>query len=212
MASARQWGHTPCRPMGSDSMSSIASARRNLGALIAVLITATSGCGRRAEPYMGQPIDGLRFGARAEAAGSTRDTLVVRIWARNAGRRERSLMWSARFGDGLVVRITPSGGASSRHAVWDSGERASAAYREKTRGDTTPDGRQMPILAYDIMVRRVLAPGDSADVVSLSVPVRAVLGDSLPAGRYRLTARGAGNVWEAGELRAGEVELRVQPN
>jgi hypothetical protein len=41
--------------------------------------------------------------------------------------------------------------------------------------------------------------------------MRVILGDSLPAGEYRLTARLNSNHWAAGEIESGTIELRVPP-
>ena len=76
--------------------------------------------------------------------------------------------------------------------VWDS-----ALWRRAT---DPPNQVCLPV-----GVLTVLAPGDSGAVAGVAFPVRAVLGDSLPAARYRLTAQ------FHGELEAGTVELRAPP-
>jgi hypothetical protein len=56
------------------------------------------------------------------------------------------------------------------------------------------------------LIIHTLAPGDSMHLASTTIAVHAILGDSLPPGRYRIGAR----FWStAGSwLTAGEVELR----
>jgi hypothetical protein len=60
------------------------------------------------------------------------------------------------------------------------------------------------------MVMVEFPPGHSA-AAAVKVPVRDVLGDSLPPGQYRVEARLTGNAWKAGWLPAGEVPLRLPP-
>ena len=172
---------------------------------------------------MGQPIDGVRFSAFANFVSARRDTVVVRLSARNAGRETRTLVWPAATSgcppvrlatcppgsDALVVRVAPLGGGLKHRVVWDSGKRAPLAAEARARLETT-DKTQPDVTADDArVVRRKLAPGDSAEVASFVIPVRTILGDSLRGGFFRLTVRGLGNVWEAGELRAADLELRV---
>ena len=56
-----------------------------------------------------------------------------------------------------------------------------------------------------------MGAGDSATIAAFAVPVRAVLGDSLSPGRYGIITQVRGNAWKAGDLTAGEVELRSPP-
>jgi hypothetical protein len=53
---------------------------------------------------------------------------------------------------------------------------------------------------------RTFPPGDSETSV-LKVSVREILGDSLPSGRYKVTARLISNGGDGRELDAGEVVL-----
>ena len=63
------------------------------------------------------------------------------------------------------------------------------------------------------LVQFTLAPGDSftAGEFLRSVGVRAVLGDSLPAGRYRVTAAVGVSGHSSGEIPAGTIDLRPPP-
>jgi hypothetical protein len=103
--------------------------------------------------------------------------------------------------------------ADARHATWDSWAwREAEIARLNARRDTTADGHPILYGACTLEQRvQYLAPGDSADVAEFSVPLRAVLGDSLSAGRYRIQARAGGNAWKAGYFSAGEVELHPPP-
>ncbi len=164
------------------------------------------GCGRR-EYHRPEPVDGVRFFAASSLDPRSDGTLLVRVSAHNRSRRPRRIDAGGSCADGVVVRAIPIGSST---ATWDSGAwRRAQAARLAARRDTTPDGRpiQYGTCLLDQLVIE-LAPGDSAHVASLAVPVREVLGDSLPPGRYRIRARLTGNGWQAGELGAGEVELR----
>jgi hypothetical protein len=198
------------------------TSRKKLLSLCAVLAAATLGCARRAEPFMGERIDGVRFSAHARLVGARRDTIVVRIRARNASREARKLTWYA-GGDEMTLRVAPLRGGFEQRVRWDSGERQRVAdeararrdtleAREWARRDTTGARLREVIIATNapaIMVRRTVSPGDSAVVATMVIPVRAILGDSLRPGWYRLTVRGNGNVWSAGPLRAADLELRL---
>jgi hypothetical protein len=104
-------------------------------------------------------------------------------------------------GDQLVARIyrvadaRPHGRADP---VWDS-----AAWHRAT----DPPHQVCPATA----LAQWLAPGDSAAVGALLLPSRIVLDDSLPPGRYRVTARLSGSGWRAGELDAGQADFHSPP-
>ena len=109
--------------------------------------------------------------------------------------------------DWVLVRAIS---AQPQLKTWSSvAWRKDSLARLLARRDTTPDGH--PIL-YGVCTLalpvRMLAPGDSAALAAIALPVRTVLGDSLPPGRYRIEAQLVGNGSKAGFLRAGEVELR----
>ena len=164
-------------------------------AVILLVGSALAGCGRRRTPE--QPNlspDGIRFMARSglEAPGDT--LLYVQVRAVNDARAPRTLEWGACT---INVRISTLGPPPVR--VWDyvAFERA-----------LTPK-RFCPMY----LVTRDLSPGDSVSPAEYlrRIPVRRILGDSLPPGRYRATARVGTNGRSSGDIDGGEIELRPPP-
>jgi len=157
------------------------------------LALVTASCGRRARDHRAPfPTDGLRFFAAARLTGGA-DSVLVSVTARNdAG--VRRVLQSGICGDPLVLRVyrEPVPRRRPLAPAWDS-----ALWRRAT---DPPNQVCLPVA-----VLKVLAPGDSTAVAGLAFPVRALLGDSLPAARYRLTAQ------FHGELEAGTIELRAPP-
>jgi hypothetical protein len=167
-----------------------AAARfRLLGIGIAL---ATAGCGR---PAHNAPAtftsDGLRFFAAARVNREA-DSLLISVTARNDAATQRVIQ-GGMCGDPLVLRVYREP-VPRRHPspAWDSG---------LWRRETDPPNR----VCLPVAILQVLAPGDSTAVAALTVPVRAVLGDSLPATRYRVRAE------YHGTLDAGIVELHPPP-
>lgn len=166
------------------------------------------GC-TRGDHYRPRPIGGVRFFAMTKLNRGAADTLWVSVSAHNRGRRPREIE-SGGCVDALVVRAVSS---DPRPVTWDSHAwRQAEVAQRNARRDTIVGGR--PVLSevcLPTLSVRLLAPRDSGHIAALAVPVRAVLGDSLPPGRYRIQTRLGGNGWEAGYLVAGEVELRAPP-
>ena len=162
--------------------------------LVAVgLALATASCGHRARGH-GDPFqtEGLRFFAAARLTGRA-DSVFVTITARNDAGVQRALQGGT-CGDPFVLRASPEPVPRRRPPapVWDS-----ALWRRAT------DPPNQVCLA--VAVLQLVAPRDSTPVAGLAIPVRSVLGDSLPDGRYRLTAQ------FHGALEAGTIELRTPP-
>ncbi len=164
-----------------------------------ILILAAAACTKRVTYYQSPPITGLRFFSTAELTGPVADSLRVRVSARNDA-RVRRVLESGICGYPLVLRVYRLTDASGRRAtaVWDSG----VWERARQRPDEV-------CLALAVQVR--MSPGDSAALAVLVLPVQAVLGDSLPPGRYRLTAQLNSSGGSAGEISAGVIELRAPP-
>jgi hypothetical protein len=137
------------------------------------------------------PIDGVRFVAQARLLTPGDSLLEVRVRAVNTGGAIRTL----EFGNcSMNVGVSSVGPAPTRkweYVVWAS-------------------ARRPPLRCLDYLGLRDLAPGDSVSPADYRrhVPVRAILGDSLPPGRYRITARVTANGRHSGHLVVGEVELR----
>ncbi|HEX6049451.1 MAG TPA: hypothetical protein VFZ21_09280 [Gemmatimonadaceae bacterium] len=166
--------------------------------VVGLMITAT-GCARQRRNHEPFPIDGLRFFATAQLTGSAADSLLVQVTARNDGTAPRTLS-SGICGDPLVIRTYHGADSRGRQATpaWDS---------ELWRRATAPPNEVCVAMA----VLQMVSPGDSAHVGALALPLRVMLGDSLPAGRYRVTARLNSSGGRAGEIEGGAVEFRVPP-
>jgi len=166
------------------------AARLQLVVVGLALVTAS--CARRTHNSAATfTTDGLRFFAAARLTGGT-DSLLVSISARNDAGAQRVLT-SGICGDAFVLRVYREPVPRRRpDPVWDS-----ALWRRAT----DPPNR----VCLPVGVLKSLAPGDSTAVAGLALPVRAVLGDSLPAARYRLRAE----YYE--KLDAGILELRTPP-
>jgi hypothetical protein len=151
------------------------------------------------------PTGGLAYHATARVVDTAAGPhLVVAVAVTNAGTAPVRLDFGA---NALRVRLTRSHGVPTtagapavRAVVWDSGERR--------------DARGRRLLYPQYLVQRELAPGDSltADEFRLAVPVDTVLGDSLAAGEYDVTARltlgGSPAVAPGGDVAVGPVVLR----
>lgn len=160
--------------------------------LLLLAAGALTGCGRHLtyEPPH-PPIEGLMFSAHTVVVGSGDSLVQVTVRVHNRARSTRSLEWGA---CSINVRISTVGPTLSRS--WDY-----AAW-------LTSHTPQQACLLY--LARAELAPGDSISPgeYTLHIPVRRVLGDSLSAGRYRISARVAANGSSSGDLDGGEVDLR----
>ena len=136
------------------------------------------------------PIDNVRFVARAKLLTADDSLLEVRVSAVNTGRAIRTLEFgSCSMNVGVsTVGITPP--RKWEYVVWASSRRP-----------------RIPCLPYQ--ATRDLAPGDSVSPSDFlrRVPIRAILGDSLPPGRYRITARVTANGRPSGNLESGVVEI-----
>jgi len=181
---------------------------RNVVVPIAVVVAtcATYAC-KRGSYYRTPPISGVRFFASSKLSGDRSDTLLVSISGRNSSREMREIEIGG-CPDRVVVRVSS---ATRAVKTWSSvAWRRDSLARLRARGDTAPDGHRM---IYGLCVAslpvKLLAPGDSGLVAAVALPVRAVLGDSLVPGRYRIEARLLAYAEKPGFLRAGEVDLRI---
>ena len=187
------------------------SATRRVVWAAALLLAAglAPGCRRRTTYYEPLTIEGLRFFAASELAG---DSLAAHVMARNDAAVERRIAGGSAggtCGDALRLRAYAAG-ATGRRARGDAPRWDSELWRRATTTRYSQDGYEEVCIESGVWL---LAPGDSVRVGTLSVPVRAILGDSLPPGRYRLTVRLNNSAARAGELPAGDVELmRASPS
>ena len=137
------------------------------------------------------PMDGVHFVAQARVLTPGDSLLEVRVRAVNAGGAIRTL----EFGNcSINVGVSSVGAEPARkweYVVWAS-------------------SRRPRVECLDYLGVRDLAPGDSVSPADFRrhLAVRAILGDSLPPGRYRITARVTANGRTSEHLDVGEVELR----
>lgn len=140
------------------------------------------------------PIDGVQFVARARLLAPGDSLLEVRVRAVNEGRAIRTLEFGSCSMNLGVASVGRTPERKWEYLVWTDSARPAHSCE--------------PYLAT-----RDLVPGASvspSDYIR-RVPIRAILGDSLPPGRYRVTARVTANGRSSGELVSGEVELRLSP-
>ena len=151
----------------------------------------------------------VRSTARSALVGPDLDTLRVDVTVLNTGKTPRALGISLCYGNPLVIKVQRDG------RIWES----AAWEREKVQRErvhTPPPrdsaGKVIPeVFVCSAIMVRTLQPGRSALAYSSSTPVREVLGDSLPPGRYQIKAFFSLNQRRIKGLTAGEVELRVPP-
>ena len=152
-------------------------------------VSLLAGCAwfRPRTPVISEP---LEFNARAELDPPGDSVMLVRTTVRNPG----SLTWTLQLGQcSLNIRIAALPPAVHQWSY--------ARWRTKANPQA--------LCVADLVPLR-LPPGQSASSPNLerSIRVRDVLGDSLPAGRYRVTVSIEFNNMSTPEIMAGDVELR----
>lgn len=137
------------------------------------------------------PIDGVRFVAHARLLTPDDSLLEVRVRAVNTGRAIRTVEFGNCSMNVGVSTVGPTTARQWEYVVWAKAQRP-----------------PIPCLSYQ--ATRDLAPGDSVSPTDFMrrIPVHAILGDSLPPGPYRVTARVTVNGRPSDNLASGELELR----
>ena len=149
-------------------------------------------------------VEDVRSTARSALVGFNLDTLRVDVTVLNTAKTPRALVLSPCGGNPLTIRVQRD------DRIWES----AAWEREKAHTPTPHDSAGKVIEEVFIcsaMMMRELPPGRSVLAYSSSTPVREVLGDSLPPGRYQIRAIFSLNRRGIKGIPAGEVELRVPP-
>jgi hypothetical protein len=149
-------------------------------------------------------VEDVRSTARSALVGLNRDTLRVDVTVLNTAKTPRALGTWVCGGNPLVIKVLRDG------RIWDSGD----WERERTQPPEVRDstGKVIPfVFVCSAMMMRELPPGRSVLAYSSSTPVREVLGDSLPPGRYQIRAFFSLNRRSIEGIPAGEVELRAPP-
>ena len=180
---------------------------RHCSNYLASAISSISIVGCHHEAPVPEPlrVEDVRSTARSALVGLKLDTLHVDITVLNTANTPRALVISPCSGNPLVIKVQRDG------RIWES----SAWEREKVQMPTFCDaaGKVIPqVFTCSAVMMRELLPGRSVLAYSSSIPVREVLGDSLPPGRYQIRAFFSLNRRSITGIPAGEVELRVPPN
>src|SRR2546430_1429779 len=123
--------------------------------------------------------EGFRYSAGSAIVGAAHDTLRIAVVVVNESNQQRVIgfPWCPPIYNPLKARV------SARRRAWDSEpyeQRKDPMPRDSTGKPSRACLAMLPVMSFP--------PGGSHTYV-LNVPVREVLGDSLPAGRYRVTAR-----------------------
>src|SRR5688572_19002430 len=87
-----------------------------LGTLLALV---TASCGRKVTYYKPPPVHGLRFFAISQITGGARDSLYVRVSARNDAKEQRQLE-SGVCDDPLTIRVYRGDASRRSTPIWDS--------------------------------------------------------------------------------------------
>jgi hypothetical protein len=149
-------------------------------------------------------VDDVRSAARSAIVGLNLDTLRVDVTLLNTAKTPRVLKISPCYGNPLVIKVQRDG------RVWESAAWERDTVHVATFRDSV--GKVIPqVFICSAMVVLELQPGRSVLAYSSSIPVREVLGDSLPPGRYRIRAFFSLNRHSIEGVSAGEVELRAPP-
>ena len=144
--------------------------------------------------------DGFRYEAASAVVGRVSDTLRVAVIVLNQSRDPRLMPVSSICAPFNRIRAKVKGNGKE----WDS-----EVWRPAKQPETH-DTSGRPIIYGCSMQAFGLPPGKSKTFVLL-VPVKDVLGDSLPEGRYRVTASVRVTGTEVRGLSAGEVKLSPPP-
>jgi hypothetical protein len=144
--------------------------------------------------------EGFRYQAASGVVGRASDTLRVAVVVVNQSRDTRLVPVSSICAPFNRVRAKVTGNGKE----WDSD-----AWRPVKQPETH-DASGRPIFFACTMQVIGLAPGKSTTFVLL-VPVKDVLGDSLPEGRYQVSANVRVSGRQVRGLSAGEVKLSSPP-
>ena len=181
--------------------------RAFLGVVLGLVVAA---CHRREyEPPM-TSVRGMRFFGNSSFRNGNTDSLLVEVSAENRSGERRMLMSGScgRRYEGLVVRVISVTRPKSQWSTtaWQDAERA----RRAANRVAAPNGVVLDEVCAGVGIGIDVAPGAGIKpVAAVVVPVRDILGDSLPGGRYRIEALVTGSASKAGYIRAGEVDLHA---
>ena len=144
--------------------------------------------------------DGFQYRAWSAVIGAALDTLQVAVVTVNDSRQQRVIVVSSPCAP--FIRVAARIRAGGRE--WDS------EIWHPTKQAAERDSSGTPIVSGCSLIVMQISPGVSKTFV-LAVPVKEVLADSLPRGRYRVIARVRINGELIQGLEAGDVELSPPP-
>ena len=173
-----------------------------LGLTLIACMAPVSLAGCHHPAYSGPPqlsTKGYRYRAGVAVVGPERDTLRVAVVVVNESNQQRWLPLSRCpvYANAVEARVT-AGERNWSSEVYE--QRQHVVVRDST-------GKPMLEVCASSLLVMTFPPGASYTSV-LKVPVREILGDSLPGGRYRVIARLMSNGGDGRKLDAGEVILR----
>jgi hypothetical protein len=166
-------------------------------ALMAPVVLA--GCHRN---HLGDPMlstQGYRYRTGVSVVGPQRDTLRVAVVVVNETNEQRMLPLSRcpLWASAIQAEV------SSRGHNWNS-----EVYEERLHHVVYRDARGNPITeACGGSLLAMKFPPGASFTSEFKLPVREILGDSLPKGRYRVTSRLITSGGDGRKLDAGEVVL-----
>lgn len=167
--------------------------------LFAFLALSLVGCHRTSARYEFLRTNGFRYRTGSAVVGTALDTLRVAVVVVNESRQPRLIWMSSICAPFNRVGVS----VSSNARKWDSD------IWQPPKRLPTRDPSGIPIICAGPASMLGLPPGASRTFV-LAVPVREVLGDSLPNGRYRVTARVLINGDLVRGLELGDVDLSLR--
>jgi hypothetical protein len=161
-------------------------------------LASIAGCHRARQSNEWMSTSGYRYSAGAAVVGPGHDTLRVAVVVVNESTQRRALPlnYCPLYGNPVKARLVVSG------RYWNS-----EINEEKPR-PVVRDSTGQPVIeaCASNLVVMTFPPGASHTSV-LKVPIREILGDSLPSGRYKVTARLVGVGGDGRKLDAGEVVI-----
>lgn len=171
------------------------TARRlapRLGCVVGALVTFATGCHRYSPQEESEKLsssEGVQFAAEASTPPDRSDTVFLVIKATNRSNGYR------------MVEIFPAGKCGPSVAFASGRGKATRVWRLESPPRQLPPGTMEGCVATALMVQ--LKPGASVENFHATVPVRAILGDSLLPGLYR------GVIGGDAQLRGGYVTPEI---
>lgn len=150
--------------------------------LAVTVLTMLCGCHRRREERPAPVPRALRFYAWTRLAGPMHDTIALEVSVKNVGRLPVALAFSMSCGVGARLEAIPL--TANRSHKWSM----TAWLRADGPAPSSPLALQQVCAGSLLMVSPPLAPGATGFAGSLRIPVIAILGDSLPPGKYHFRA------------------------